>query len=1426
MTVKNIFKRAGIAIGITVLTAGTILSQAGIANASEKDIKTKPFSITTEKEDAKDQSKIKATEKTTNETKETSYSTEEKVTSTEAITKAQKTQSEKNKADVKSKVPTKEETKADTKSKKYFNKKEGNINVDVTAPEGSLPDGTTMKIRPLTGSELENFKEDVARKSNKIVYSGQAVDISFYNKDGKEIEPEKEIDVKISLDNGLPKGEQVVAHKKDNGEVNIVENAKATQNTTYFKSKEFSVYGIVTASWVGDLQAYNDGENTHRYYELQYNGKRAFCMDWGKDMPDGASYTERDILDVISLEEAKNLCALLYKFRERVQNNDDYYSDQALIWSYYTGKRIYSDGIADPNSIFDCIDDFNMLNNAGKLDELKSNLHPVGTIATPNDGADYQRLISLDYVVTKTGSVTLKKESANPSVTKNSPCYSFENAEFTITKVDEPDRVYRLVTNGNGDAHVGNVPVGTYRVEETRTPKGFAKKENIPNIVVTEGQDTSFTVTDEPLLDPLPITIKKVNSKGKKVNPQGNGSLEGAEFEMKFYDRYFDNNNATGKATRTWVFKTDGNGRIITRDKYKVRGDALYKDPNGQDMIPLGTLLVKEIKAPTGYKINSTTYSGRIIEDNGVAKVEMPKLLGIGQNGFELNEDIIKGSLKLTKKDSNYNNVATGDSKLEGTEFNLINKSKNEVFYNGKMIKVGGVVTTLTMKYDAGAKAYVAKAGDLPFGSYVIKEKKAGEGYKLSSKEYKVEINSDKEVSIEASNEVQEGQIKVVKVDSATNKSEGQGAAKLDGIVFDVYNKSAHDIIYKGTSYKVGDKVTTLTTTWNEADKEYNAYTEKLPYGTYEVVEVATNKSYNMAVASNNLVSVRKDGEVVTTTFANEVKRGDLEFIKVKEGTNRRVSVPFKVTLFADEARNKVMEEHVIVTDENGQFSTTSNAHDSKTNANDDLLTKKTITSADVTKAIANKSGTWFGMGEFGTLAPVDNTKGALPYGFYSIEEMACDNNKNLGLIKFDFVVKQDKKVVNLGTVVDIPMNIHTNAYDKRTGTRTGIANKKTTLVDTVSYSGLTVGKEYELKGSPYDKATGKVITDKKGNPIVVTKKFIAPSRDGKVTIEFEIDSSELSGKAVVIGETLYEEGRECVIHFDLEDEDQTVYFPRIHTMATDVNTKDHTSKSGKTTYKDEVFYDKLVVGNTYELTGVFHDKATKKPVIIDGKILTATKTFVPKTTKGSVILEFEVDASKLAGKRIVAFETVKENGKEIVVEANIDNTDQMIKIPSLHTNAKDAKTNSKTATIGQTTFIDTANYTNLVVGKKYKAVGYLYNKATGEKLLDRNGNPYRSEKEFVAKKANGTFELKFEIDTTIYQGQDIVVGESVLNENSIEVISHTDMKDEAQTIRVPEKPHVPETGDANKFAPSIIALAIACVGSILVVLVNRKKRS
>lgn len=330
MKLKGILKRVGIGIGATILTSGMIFSQAGIVRAADNEVEIKPISSTPIDDLGGDITNSTYTNGNDNKGKKEEsnvtnkdFSVEDKNTNTEETIK---------------KEP--QAKNLDKKGEKSFNEKDGNINVYVKAPEGALPDGTTMRIRPLKGVELENFKEDVAKEGNKIVYSGQAVDISFYNKEGKEIEPEKEIDVKISLDYSLPLGEQLVAHKKDNGEVNLVENAKATQNTTYFKSKEFSVYGTVTAGWVGGLVGYNDGSATLHYYKLQYNGKNAYCLDWGKDMPNGSSYTEKDILDVMSLEQAKNLCALIYKYRERVGHQGSYYEIQALIWSYLSGKRI------------------------------------------------------------------------------------------------------------------------------------------------------------------------------------------------------------------------------------------------------------------------------------------------------------------------------------------------------------------------------------------------------------------------------------------------------------------------------------------------------------------------------------------------------------------------------------------------------------------------------------------------------------------------------------------------------------------------------------------------------------------------------------------------------------------------------------------------------------------------------------------------------------------------------------------------------------------------------------------------------------------------------------------------------------------------------------------------------------------------------
>ena len=69
-----------------------------------------------------------------------------------------------------------------------------------------------------------------------------------------------------------------------------------------------------------------------------------------------------------------------------------------------------------------------------------------------------------------------------------------------------------------------------------------------------------------------------------KATPQGNASLEGAEFVWKYYDGYYTKDNLPSEPTRTWTTKTiaekDSNNEVhyITRlaDSYKVLGDSFY----------------------------------------------------------------------------------------------------------------------------------------------------------------------------------------------------------------------------------------------------------------------------------------------------------------------------------------------------------------------------------------------------------------------------------------------------------------------------------------------------------------------------------------------------------------------------------------------------------------------------------------------------------------------------------------------------------------------------------------------------------------------------------------------------------------------------------------------------------------------------------
>ena len=57
---------------------------------------------------------------------------------------------------------------------------------------------------------------------------------------------------------------------------------------------------------------------------------------------------------------------------------------------------------------------------------------------------------------------------------------------------------------------------------------------------------------------------------------------------------------------RTWVFRTDAQGKVKMTGAYQVGGDALYL-VNGAGVLPVGTVTIRETKAPEGRKFESTT---------------------------------------------------------------------------------------------------------------------------------------------------------------------------------------------------------------------------------------------------------------------------------------------------------------------------------------------------------------------------------------------------------------------------------------------------------------------------------------------------------------------------------------------------------------------------------------------------------------------------------------------------------------------------------------------------------------------------------------------------------------------------------------------------------------------------------------------------
>lgn len=429
-------------------------------------------------------------------------------------------------------------------------------------------------------------------------------------------------------------------------------------------------------------------------------------------------------------------------------------------------------------------------------------------------------------------------------------------------------------------------------------------------------------------------------------------------------------------------------------------------------------------------------------------------------------------------------------------------------------------------------------------------------------------------------------------------------------------------------------------------------------------------------------------------------------------------------------------------------------------------------------------------------------------------------------------MVAQHADLKDEGQTIHIP-KIGTTVSDSETGVNLSHADEEITVTDTVSYENLISGKEYKLNGVLMDKETGEAVKDKEGNEITAEAFFTPKEATGTVDVVFKFDGTELAGKTLVAFEELSQNDVIYAVHADIEDEAQTLYIPKIGTQAKDSETQENVSCADEAvTLVDTISYESLNPTCIYTIKGTVYDKATKKPLLVDGKEVTTQMEFSPKELSGTVDVTFRFDGTDLGGKTLVIFETVSYNNgeKEVVVAEHEDIEDkaQTLYIPQIHTNAVDATTHEHSGVVGEKMqLIDTISYKNLIPGKEYTVKGVLMDKSNGKEFVDASGNAVTVETAFVPKEADGSTNVIFQFSCTT--AATVVVMENVYYKDKL-VAVHADLEDKDQTVTysVPEKEQEqPKAKTGDKSPVEALLVIAAGAGAMLgIALYLRKKDS
>ena len=1007
---------------------------------------------------------------------------------------------------------------------------------------------------------------------------------------------------------------------------------------------------------------------------------------------------------------------------------------------------------------------------------------------------------SLTVTWLQQGEAKVIKKSANESLTNGNSCYSLEGAEFALID-SNGKQVATAKTNAKGVADFGKVDAGTYKVKEISAPEGFELNTEMPSIKVEPEKTAEVTMTDEPLNDPAVITINKVDSEGNKDTSK---DLSGTEFTVKYYNKIYEKeSDLPEKATKTWVIKaikrTVG-GKDIYRaqlsETCKVKGDDFYLDANGSPILPLGTITIEETSAVKGYNKDNNFTNGDVsvkgkffgtIQKKGDAVVLHYGDTVIAEDGFTASDNIIRGDLHFYKIDDDGSamaNIPFLITNNETKESHVVLSNKDGVvdtseiahttntngldkYQDGKKItdesKLSGQYGTWfgdgTVNKDRGA---------LQYGTYSIRELACKGNYGKDLIETTVTVDSEK-----------------------TNVSLNP---QVNHTI--VLKTTAKDTTTGTHSVPVGEKATVVDTVKYSGLKVGRTYTLK--------GQLVRKDDRSVIATGEQTFTAEKSSGTVNITFSFEsskLKGKSLvafehlywDGIEVQahediNDTDQTVTIPSLKTVAKDDAtadQSGVRSKNDKITD---TVSYTGLAYDKEYVVRGTLVNQSTgraLTGADGKAITASKN---FHVHSKEGSGSVDVT----------FNWDSSDFEGTAVITQTMYLVNDDKSETKVAEATDLSdanemvyyPSIRTNAADSQTKDHVGLVGQ-TTIIDHVTYKNLIPGKEYTVSGKLMDKDTGKALLVN-GKEITATTTFKPTAKDGTVDLTYKLDASVLEDKTVVVFEDLIHNKINVTSHADINDEEQSVHYPKVRTTAKDHSTKDDVGTSSKEArLVDTVSYSNLIVGQKYTIKGTLMDKETGKAIEQNGKAVTAETSFTATAAQGSVDLTFVYDSSVLEGKTTVAYEKLYHNEKDVARHEDINDAGQTVQIPKIQTTATSVETGDQVGTIGKEVQItDVVSYKNLVVGKEYTISGKAMIKPSGSEQAvpakDKDGKDVVQSVTFKATKANGEVSLTFTLDSSNLKNRTVVIFEELLH-NGVTVTTHADINDDKQSVYFPE---------------------------------------